>query len=208
MAAEFLTVMLVMGLALALRPWRVVGESGPPWPWLGWAAVMPLLWGADRVANIPLVQPLSGACLLMLMTGWPLAMLALLPVAAITGLVGGLDAAHTLERLLWLGIVPASLAMLLGAALRRWLPHHLFVYILGRGFFATAVATSAAGALGWWLHGSPAGVGDGELLIGRALAAWGDAFLSGMAAAIFVAFRPHWLATYSDHLYLPAAPSA
>ena len=43
---------------------------------------------------------------------------------------------------------------------------------------------------------------DSELAIARWLAAWGDAFLAGMLVAIFVAFRPQWLATYSDRLYL------
>ena len=43
----------------------------------------------------------------------------------------------------------------------------------------------------------------GEQMIGRWLSAWGDAFLTGMVVAIFVAFRPEWLATYSDRLYLP-----
>ena len=72
----------------------------------------------------------------------------------------GLDAAAALHRGVWLGVVPATLAMALGAALRRWLPHHLFVYILGRGFFATAVAGSLAGALSVALDGAagrPAG---------------------------------------------------
>ena len=40
-------------------------------------------------------------------------------------------------------------------------------------------------------------------MLGRWLSAWSDAFLTGMLVAIFVAFRPQWLATYSDHLYLP-----
>jgi uncharacterized membrane protein len=35
------------------------------------------------------------------------------------------------------------------------------------------------------------------------LAAFGDAFITGMLVAIFVAFRPQWLATYTDRLYLP-----
>ncbi|MCB1996629.1 MAG: hypothetical protein KDG57_12290, partial [Rhodoferax sp.] len=62
-----------VAVALALRPWRAVEAGGPPWPWLAWWAVMPALWGADRYAQVPLVQPLSGACLLMWMAGWPLA---------------------------------------------------------------------------------------------------------------------------------------
>ena len=206
MSAEVAGVVLVFALALGLRPWRAVAIGGPPWPWLAWWAVMPLLWAADRFAHMPIVQPLSGACLLMLMAGWPLAMLALVPVALITALLGGLDAAQGVQRLVWLGIVPGTLAMLIGAALRRWLPHHVFVYILGRGFFATALATAAAGGLAWLRDGSPTGTSAGDLLVSRFLAAWGDAFLSGMMVAILVAFRPEWLATYSDRLYLAPPP--
>jgi uncharacterized membrane protein len=39
-------------------------------------------------------------------------------------------------------------------------------------------------------------------MVGRWLLAWGDGFITGMMAAIFVAFRPQWLATWSDSLYL------
>ena len=35
------------------------------------------------------------------------------------------------------------------------------------------------------------------------LIAWGEAFLTGALTAIFVAFRPQWLLTYSDERYLP-----
>ena len=45
-------------------------------------------------------------------------------------------------------------------------------------------------------------VGQGLSLVARWLMAWGDGFMTGMMAAIFVAFRPQWLATWSDRLYL------
>jgi uncharacterized membrane protein len=102
--------------------------------------------------------------------------------------------------------VPGTLALGFGLALRRWLPHHLFVFILGRGFFGTALCTAAAGALSTWLHGAPAGLAHDDLILGRWLAAWGDAWLCGMIVAIAVAFRPQWLATYTDRLYLPPKP--
>jgi uncharacterized membrane protein len=44
-------------------------------------------------------------------------------------------------------------------------------------------------------------------MLARFLAAWGDAFLSGMLVAIFVAFRPAYLATYADRIYLPRPPA-
>lgn len=200
---DLLLALLAVGLALLARPWRALAGMSPPWPWLAWWALLPLLWSVDRLAAVPLVQPLSGACLLMLMAGWPLAVLALVPVALLAWGAGGVPAAEALARLVWLGLVPATLAMGLGAAVRRWLPHHLFVYILGRGFFASLLAVAAAGWVQIALRGGEGGLPVADLVVGRWLAAWGDAFLTGMVAAIFVALRPAWLATYSDRLYLP-----
>jgi uncharacterized membrane protein len=202
----WLDVLLALGavsLALWLRPWRGLGPGGPPWPWLAWCAVLPVLWSADRLAGSAVVQPLSGACLLLLMAGWPLAVLGLVPVALATGWLGELPWADTLHRSVWLGLLPATLALALGAAVRRWLPHHLMVYILGRGFFATLVAGTLAGAAALALHGGMAEVNHAELMLGRWLSAWGDAMLTGMVTAAFVTFRPQWLATYADRLYLP-----
>lgn len=195
-----------MWIALATRPWRALGPEGPPWPWLAWCALLAVFWGADRYIDMPVAQPLSGACLLMLMAGWPLAVLAMVPVAAATMLLADLSFADALARYVWLGVVPATVGMALGAALRRWLPNHLFVYILGRGFFATALAGMAAGLASAWLFAMPHGLALADLALARVLAAWGDAFISGMFTAIFVAFRPAWLATYTDRLYLPGAP--
>ncbi|MFO1338793.1 MAG: hypothetical protein U1F53_11255 [Burkholderiaceae bacterium] len=211
MWVEAAFVVLALGLALSARPWRSLGGGGGgggggdglPWPWLAWWACLPLLWCADVLVHMPIAQPLSGACLLMLMAGWPLAVLALVPVALIAAVLGGLGPAEALARLVWLGVLPATLAFGLGAAVRRWLPHHLFVYILGRGFFASLLALALSGWLALAWRGAPEGTQVADLFIGRWLAAWGDAFLTGMMVAIFVALRPQWLATYSDRLYLP-----
>ncbi len=192
-----------LGVALLLRPWRAMRGAALPWPALVWWAVLPLLWSLDAVTGMPVLQPLSGACVLLLMVGWPLAVLMLVPVVALMAAMADLSAADALHRAVWLGLVPATLALGLGAALRRWLPRHLFIYILGRGFFATALAVMTAGALAAWLYGVPANLTLDDVLLARGLAAWGDAFLTGGLAAIFVAFRPEWLATYTDRIYLP-----
>jgi uncharacterized membrane protein len=205
-ALDLALAVAAFGNALAFRPWRAVGAGGPPWPWLGWALVMPALWSADRLAATPFVQPLSGACLLMLMAGWPLAVLLMLPVTLLVVALGAVDAAAALQRAVWLGVLPATAALALGAALRRWLPNQLFVYILGRGFFATAIAGSTVGALSAALHGAPAGLEPADLALARVLASWGDAFLTGMLVSIFVAFRPQWLATYADRIWLIPPP--
>lgn len=190
-----------VALAWALRPWRAVHTL--PLPALLWALMLPLFWSVDLLSSQPVLQPLAGSCLLLLMLGWPLAVLVLLPVAGAVVVLADATLAEGLHRFVWLGLVPITLALGLGAALRRWLPNHLFVYILGRGFFATGVAVAGAGALSVALHGVPTGLADEDVLLARVLAASGDAFITGMLVAIFVAFRPHWLATYADRLYLP-----
>lgn len=190
-----------LAIAAWLRPWRAL-QGPPPWPALAVWALLPLLWSLDSTTAAPLLQPLSGVCVLLLMLGWPLTVLALLPVGAVMWLMTGLDAAGALHRVVWLGLMPATLALGLGALVRHALPRHLFVYILGRGFFATAIALAASGALAAWLFGVPATVPVADVMLARVLAAFGDAFITGMLAAIFVAFRPQWLATYADHLYL------
>lgn len=190
-----------VAIAAALRPWRAL-RGAPPWPALALWALLPLLWSLDATTASPLLQPLSGACLLLLMLGWPLTVLALPPVAAVMLLATGLDAAGVLHRVVWLGLMPATLALGLGALVRHALPRHLFVYILGRGFFATAIALAASGALAAWLFGGPETVPLADVVLARLLAAFGDAFITGMLVAIFVAYRPQWLATYADRLYL------
>jgi uncharacterized membrane protein len=164
---------------------------------------MPLLWSLDRVVATPLLQPLSGAGLLLPMLGWPPTVLALLPVLGVITLLSGLGLAEALHRTVWLGLVPATLALVLGAAVRRWLPHHLFIYILGRGFLGIALALAGAGITAALLFGVPAELSTSDVMLARGLTAFGDAFITGMLVAIFAAFGPEWLAPYTDRLYLP-----
>lgn len=196
-------ILVAIASALAVRPWRVLGSDGPPWPWLACWAVLPVLWGVDRWAQSELIQPLSCVPLLLLLAGWPLTMLALVPVAIVVVMLGGLDWQDGLHRLVWLGVMPAAAGLGLGWVVRRCLPHHLFVYILVRAFLGTWLVMAVVGVLRYWSEGRPEALSAGDLILARLLTASGEAFLTGMVVAIFVAFRPHWLATYSDHLYLP-----
>lgn len=202
MVLELALALTTVAIALATRPWRALPPQGPPWIWIVAWALLPWLWSADHLARAAALQPLSGASLLVLLAGWPLSVLALAAAAAASVAGGLLPAAVALQRLLWLGLVPATLALAVGALVRRWLPRHLFVYIFARGFFGTLLAASAAGAPALW-QPAAAGLSADDLLLARWLTAWGEAIVTGMLVSIFVAFRPHWLATYSDALYLP-----
>lgn len=203
---ELLLVMGCLAASLWLRPWRML--AGPlltpllagvvlvPWFWM-----LPQLLPSSVVAGGISVQ-LSGACLLTLLLGWPLAVLALAAVGAVVAVVGSHGWEAGLSQLVWIGLLPSLLTLVIGAALRRWAAPQVFVYILGRGFLSTAAAVFLSGVLYELVYHLVGGVTVGEALVARWLMAWGDAFLTGMLVAIFVAFKPEWLATWSDRRYL------
>lgn len=198
---ETVLAFFALSTALWLRPWRML--RGPLLtPALASVAVLPWLWLLPQQMPQGLQVQLSGASLLVLMLGWPLAVLALALVATVVWAVGsaGFDAA--LSQAVWVGLVPATVAMALGAMLRRWLPANPFIYTLGRGFLVTAASVFLSGMLMEAAYRLSGGVTLEQALVARWLMAWGDAFLTGMFSAIFVAFAPQWLATWSDARYL------
>jgi len=205
-AAVLMEPALVAGaaaVALLFRPWQVLRAPALRAPWLAALVILPLLWAAQSRLPPDFPAALSGACLLVLMFGWPLAVLTLCAVAAAAAWLAGGDAVRALELAAWNGAVPATAALAIGIATRRWLPKHLFVYILARAFIGTALAVVAAAASRGWLAGGEAGAPGPAIFPAAWLVAWGEAFLTGALTAIFVAFRPQWLLTYSDARYLP-----
>lgn len=212
---EITLLLVALTTALLMRPWRQLanrtplvtqerGDSSPLWtPLLATLVVLPWLWALPTLHQMPLQLQWSGACLVMLTLGWPLAVPTLCAVGAMAYVFSPtLDASEALRLTVWHGLVPATLAMLWGALLRRWLGTRVFVYIFGRGFVGTVISLFAAGLLTAALGHSLPGVNQDLGNIARWLMAWGDAVVTGMLCAVFVAYRPQWLATWSDDLYL------
>jgi uncharacterized membrane protein len=208
MLTDFETALALLALltALWLKPWRMLGGELLT-PFLAGVVLLPWFWMLPQmlprsVASGGIAVQLSGACLMTLLLGWPLAVLNLSVVAAVVWVVGSLSPEAWLSQWVWLGLVPATLALALGAGLRRWLPAQVFIYILGRGFLGTAVCIFVSGVLYELFYHLVGGVAVEQAMVARWLMAWGDAFLTGMLVAIFVAFKPEWLATWSDQRYL------
>ncbi|MFZ2855969.1 hypothetical protein [Acidovorax sp.] len=206
---------LALAAALATWPWRMLASrkplahetQGAPaalWtPLLATLVLLPWMWALPTLHAMPLQLQWSGACMVVLMLGWPLAIPALIGVGVIACLLSpAMGWPEALGAIAWQGVVPATLALMVGALIRRFLGTHLFVYVLGRAFLGTVLCLFASGALSQWSGHQLPGVGDELSLVARWLMAWGDAFVTGMLTAIFVAFKPQWLATWSDPLYL------
>lgn len=212
---ETTVALIALGLAAAMRPWCLLSDrhlSGPEaqrrasplWtPLLFTLVVLPWLWALPTLHKMPLQLQWSGACLVMLMLGWPLAMPTLTLVGGIAWLLSpGLDAAEALRLVVWHGMLPATLGLLWGVLLRRLLGTRVFVYIFGRGFVGTVLSLFAASMLSAAMGNQLPGINEDLSTIARWLMAWGDAVVTGMVCAICVAYRPEWLATWSDDLYL------
>lgn len=198
-------------LALACRPWRLFDTASEPQtsqpqlltPMLACLVILPVLWCLPRAHQVAVQLPWSGAVLVLLMLGWPLAVLVLPAIGLISMLWVPTAWTALLDQIVWQGVVPATLALVLGALLRAALGPNPFVYILGRGFLGTVaclfVSSLVANLLG---RTGPAPSDPGNTWVAFWLMAWADAFVTGMFVAIFVSFRPQWLATWSDSLYL------
>lgn len=202
MDLELLLLACALLAALALRPWRLLRGGALITPLLATLVLLPWLWALPRLHTMPLQLQISGACAVTMMLGWPLAVPTLTVVAVIAQWLAPGGFSDLVAQALWYGVVPSTLLLAWGALLRRWLGEHPFVFILGRGFVGTALCTLAAGSLALWAGHELPNVTHNLSMVGRWLMAWGDGFMTGMMAAIFVAFRPQWLATWSDDLYL------
>ena len=69
-------VLLALAVALALRPWRML-TTGLLTPWLATIVFLPLVWLLPQGLPNGMAVQFSGASLLVLMVGWPLAVLVL-----------------------------------------------------------------------------------------------------------------------------------
>lgn len=196
----------ILLVALLFQPWLPLRHRPLVHPWLGALVLLPFLWGTERLLPSGMVLHVSSACLLSLMFGWPLAMWTLVPVVLASSLIGREhlpDIASLVSHLVWLGLVPGTLALGLGLMVRWLLPKHLFVFILGRAFLATVVAVSLTAYLAYLAGRKPETLALEEWLLGHWLVGWGEGVSTGMLVSVFVAFKPEWLLTYSDERYLP-----
>lgn len=153
---------------------------------------------------------LMGTALATLMLG-PAATLWLssLLMLAATVLFNGAAALPVAGLNVWCSVVPpVAVSSALLWLTRRFLPPQLFVYIFINGFIAAALGMMLSGVcIVAALDASaafPPQVMWRDALPVFLFIAWGEAFLTGLLCAIFVALLPQMLTTFSDERYLRA----
>jgi uncharacterized membrane protein len=205
-AVEAIALALAWAAALTVRPWRMLRSQGGKvrlaTPFLACLTVLPWLWAWPGLASLPFPLHWSAAPLVTLLVGWPLA----IPLVTLAGFstIVTTDAsfAQALSLTVWIGVLPATVVLALGHVVRKLLGPHPVAYMLGRAFFVPMLALGgcafAAAAMGHTLTGAPAALERVAIV----LLAMGEASWTCALVSLLVAWRPQWLATWSDTLYL------
>jgi uncharacterized membrane protein len=210
-ALELILLVLAWAATLAVRPWRLLrpheGRVPLATPFLAALTVLPWLWSWPGLAALPLPLHWSGAPLVVLLVGWPLA----IPVITFAGLSTMLTAGHSfwqaLSLVVWTGLIPATLVLALGYGVRKAFGPNPVAYMLGRAFFVPMLALGGCGLVAALLtHGLQGNTG-GLQKIAIGLLSMGEASWTCAIASFLVAYRPQWLATWSDAMYLGRRPA-
>ena len=211
-AVEALLLVLAWACALAVRPWRLLrpwqGQVRLATPFLAALTVVPWLWSWPGPAALALPLHWSAAPLVVLLLGWPLA----IPLLTVAGLSTMVTLGHpwweAVSATVWSGALPATLMLVLGHAVRKTFGPNPVAYLLGRAFFAPLLALGVCSLLAAWLGHGFQGPTANLQRVAMGLLAMGEASWSCALVSLLVAYRPQWLATWSEPLHLGRPASA
>jgi uncharacterized membrane protein len=176
------------------------------WVWLGSLGVLLAIWAMKAGVTPGLSVRFLLVSSLTLMHGWQLAVIGgamSLAVMCVVGLAGwpafGAD-------LLCMVIVPAIVTTQIHQLVHARLPHNYFVYFFVTVFVGSALAFNLAGLgrvalLAWSGTLDEAHVGT-EYFALLPMMSFGEAFLNGVVMAMTVVYRPKWVMSFDDRLYL------
>lgn len=208
-AALALIAPALAGSAL-VRPWRQL--QGPDThlgtPLLAVATLLPWLWAWPGLSTLPVPLHWSGAPLAVLLLGWPLAVPLLVFAGLSTMLTTGASLPEALSLIAWCGILPATATLALGYVIRRTFGPHPVAYLMGRAFLVPLLALLACGLAAAFTAPTAHGASNDMKAVVSLLIAMGEASWTCAVASLLVAYRPQWLATWSDALYLPRPAKA
>lgn len=148
-----------------------------------------------------------GASLLVAMLGLWHAMTILFCVSFLTGFLIGGDAFEASRNFVLIGVLPALVSASIIHLIKTLMPKHLFVLILGTGYVAGFASVLISAGLIFTIQQLllPAPVVLLDPLgwfLGVVILSFMEGSLSGMLLAIFLVYRPQWVATYNQSAYV------
>lgn len=197
---------LAGGTVLPGVPWRALRRADYLHRFAGSIVALMCLWSLGAGLQPGLQLHLLGLTVLTLMFGPGFALLgAGVVLAAVTAYAQAGWSAYA-ANLLLMGALPIGLTQALLVLARMHLAHHVFVFIFVNAFLAGGLCIVLAGVLGallLWLEGAySAAVLGTQFLSVLPLLVFPEAFVNGLLVTLLVAFRPHWVAGFSERVYL------
>ena len=205
--ATWLPALAILAMALATAPWRSwLGYSERQHVWLGSVVVALVVWAMQAGLTPGLSFHFLLATALTLMHGWQLAVVGLAIVLTVLCVMEPSYWQAWGMYLLAEGAVPVLFVAWLHRVVQRRLPHNYFVYFFVTVFFGSMLAFNLAGAARLLLLAGagalPAAQLADEWLVFLPLMSFGEPFLNGIVVATDVVYRPQWVSSFDDRLYL------
>lgn len=197
---------LILFYALSIAPWRRVLKKEQFNIFLGCCVALTLLWSMRVEVNQALTFHLLGVTLLTLMFGWSFGIIgSSIVLAAVTFNIGSGWEMFPVNAITT-GVLPVTLTLCLLVLVRSLLPKNFFIYVLGNGFVTGGLVALASGYLTVGLVVMSGAYTLQQLAEGFMpffpLMFMPEAFLNGWIITILVLFRPHWVYSFDDDLYL------
>lgn len=196
--------LLIAALVFNRDFWRDLQQKAVPWPVAGASVcVLALLWQTDATVLDALSIHFLALTSLVLLFGLRLSCLLFVLVMALQWLM----TAQPLDQVLW-NLVFGWLVLALNYAVYllcfHYLQRQLFIYLFVGAFLNSALGLVVFMLLQAWLQAdqySSHQLYEGYLIF-IPLAALPEALLNGMAMTLLVIYKPEWVYTFYQRIYL------
>jgi uncharacterized membrane protein len=194
-------------LALARAPWRAwLADRERQWVWLGSLSLLLVVWSMKAGLTPGLSVRFLLVTALTLLHGWHLAVTAGALVLAVMSFLGLAEWSLFGPNLLCMAIVPALFTAWFHEQVHARLPHNYFIYFFVSTFLGAALGFNLAGlvrvallAASGTLDAAHAGP---EYFAILPLMSFGEAVVNGTIIGMAVVYRPKWVMSFDDRLYL------
>jgi uncharacterized membrane protein len=198
-----------VGLAYAIHgaPWRAwLADPERQWVWFSSMALLLVVWSMKAGITPGFSVRFLLVTALTLMHGWRIAVVAGALVLAVLTVVGQAEWSSFGANLLCAAVIPALFTAWLHEQVHARLPHNYFIYFFVTAFLGSALAYNLAGIARVALMAS-----SGTLETARIGAeyfailpfmSFGEAVANGTIIGMAVIYRPRWVMSFDDRLYL------
>ena len=195
------------GLAVLSAPWRIwLDDRERQWVWLIGLAVLLGVWSMKAGITPGLSLRFLLVTALTLMHGWQLAVIGAALVLVVLTITGQAAWSSFGANLLCMAVVPAMFTAWFHEFVHSRLPHNYFIYFFVTVFVGSAFAFNLAGLARLAVLAASgtieaAHVGP-EYFAVLPFMSFGEATVNGMVMAMAVVYRPQWVMSFDDRLYL------